>query len=71
MFYFYLTCHPAAAKGNANAKRGKHFPERESNFGPLGSVMRALPTELRRLDDCLVRRVRVVFALSSWLEAGG
>ncbi|KAK3907599.1 IgA FC receptor [Frankliniella fusca] len=59
----------AAAKGNV--KREKHFPEWELNFGPLGSVMRALPTEPRRHDDCTVRRVRVVFALSSWLEAAG
>ncbi|KAK3914656.1 Translation initiation factor IF-2 [Frankliniella fusca] len=59
----------AAAKGNV--KREKHFPKWESNFGPLGSVLRALPTEPRHHDDCTVRRVRVVFALSSWLEAAG
>ncbi|KAK3927056.1 tRNA U34 carboxymethyltransferase, partial [Frankliniella fusca] len=52
-------------------KREKHFPEWESNLGPLGSVLRALPTEPRRFDDCLVRRVRVVFALSPSLQPGG
>ncbi|KAK3908346.1 Low-density lipoprotein receptor-related protein 8 [Frankliniella fusca] len=59
----------AAAKGNV--KREKHFPEWESNFGPLSSVLRALPTEPRRHDDCAVRRVRIVFTLSPSLQPGG
>ncbi|KAK3907161.1 Tyrosine--tRNA ligase [Frankliniella fusca] len=62
---------PQRAAATGNVKREKHFPEWESNFGPLTSVIRALPTEPRRHDDCIVRRVRVVFALSSWLEAAG
>ncbi|KAK3910382.1 Protein ORF75, partial [Frankliniella fusca] len=42
-----------------------------SRVGVELGTLRALPTEPRRFDDCLVRRVRVVFALSPSLQPGG